>query len=78
MTDIKAFWCGDFQFIKVYTNEEGITGLGEKTTSAVGVTGVPAWKQDLERTTERDGRRQDKEQMMARLCQLGLYVESDG
>ena len=29
VTDIKTFWCGDFQFIKVYTNEEGITGVGE-------------------------------------------------
>lgn len=29
VTDIKAFWCGDFQFIKVYTNEEGITGVAE-------------------------------------------------
>lgn len=26
VTDIKTFWCGDFQFMKVYNNEGGITG----------------------------------------------------
>ncbi len=31
----------------------------------------PAWEQDLESTTERVGRRQDKEQIMKRLRDLG-------
>ncbi|MWG35272.1 nodulation protein, partial [Halomarina oriensis] len=31
----------------------------------------PAWLQDLEGTTERQGRAQDKENLMARLRDLG-------
>jgi len=51
--------------------EQGYRSLGAKTTSAIAVAGVPAWEQDLEHTTERAGRRQDKEQMMDRLRKLG-------
>jgi len=51
--------------------EEGYRSLGAKTTSKIAQPGVPAWEQDLEHTTERAGRRQDKEQMMGRLRQLG-------
>jgi phosphoadenosine phosphosulfate reductase len=51
--------------------EQGYRSLGAKTTSAIAEAGVPAWEQDLEHTTERAGRRQDKEQMMARLRRLG-------
>lgn len=51
--------------------EQGYRSLGAKTTSAIAVPGVPAWEQDLEHTTERVGRRQDKEQMMERLRKLG-------
>ena len=51
--------------------EQGYRSLGAKTTSAIAEPGVPAWEQDLEHTTERAGRRQDKEQMMGRLRQLG-------
>ena len=51
--------------------EKGYRSLGAKTTSAIAEPGVPAWEQDLEHTTERAGRRQDKEQMMSRLRQLG-------
>ena len=32
---------------------------------------IPAWEQDLENTEERAGRRQDKEEAMARLRMLG-------
>ncbi len=35
VTDIKSFWCGDFQFLKVYTNEEGMTGVGENIVRRV-------------------------------------------
>jgi len=35
------------------------------------VEGVPAWKQDLENTEERAGRRQDKEKAMERMRKLG-------
>jgi len=51
--------------------EQGYRSLGAKTTSAIGKPGIPAWEQDLENTEERGGRRQDKEQMMERLRQLG-------
>ncbi|MCK4785215.1 MAG: phosphoadenosine phosphosulfate reductase family protein [Desulfobacteraceae bacterium] len=51
--------------------EQGYRSLGAKTTSSIAEPGVPAWEQDLEHTTERAGRRQDKEQMMGRLRKLG-------
>jgi len=51
--------------------EQGYRSLGAKTTSLIAEPGVPAWEQDLEHTTERAGRRQDKEEMMSRLRQLG-------
>jgi phosphoadenosine phosphosulfate reductase len=51
--------------------EQGYRSLGAKTTSAIAEPGVPAWEQDLENTTERAGRRQDKEQQMSRLRDLG-------
>jgi phosphoadenosine phosphosulfate reductase len=51
--------------------EKGYRSLGAKTTSHIAVPGVPAWEQDLEHTVERAGRRQDKEQMMKRLRELG-------
>jgi len=51
--------------------EQGYRSLGAKSTSAIAETGVPAWEQDMEHTKERAGRRQDKEQMMARLRKLG-------
>ncbi len=51
--------------------EEGYRSLGAKTTSLISVEGVPAWKQDLENTEERAGRRQDKEKAMERMRKLG-------
>ena len=51
--------------------EQGYRSLGAKTTSNIAAKGVPAWKQDLENTVERAGRRQDKETAMARLRKLG-------
>jgi len=51
--------------------EQGYRSLGAATTSKIAVEGVPAWEQDLEHTTERAGRRQDKEQMMAKMRKLG-------
>ncbi|MFA5687588.1 MAG: hypothetical protein WC959_00310 [Kiritimatiellales bacterium] len=35
------------------------------------ITETPAWEQDLENTTERGGRRQDKENLMEKLRKLG-------
>ncbi len=51
--------------------ERGYRSLGAASTSQIAVPGVPAWEQDLEHTLERAGRRQDKEQMMESLRQLG-------
>jgi len=51
--------------------QRGYRSLGAASTSKIAVEGVPAWEQDLEHTTERAGRRQDKEQMMGRLRKLG-------
>ena len=50
--------------------ERGYRSLGAKTTSLISAEGIPAWKQDLENTEERAGRRQDKEQAMERMRQL--------
>ncbi|GAG75389.1 unnamed protein product, partial [marine sediment metagenome] len=48
VTDIKTFYCGDFQFVKVYTNEEGITGLGENTVRHKGtLEGQIAYLRDI-------------------------------
>jgi phosphoadenosine phosphosulfate reductase len=50
--------------------EQGYRSLGAKTTT-VKASDIPAWKQDLENTEERGGRRQDKEKAMERMRQLG-------
>jgi phosphoadenosine phosphosulfate reductase len=54
----------------VRRNKRGYRSLGAKTTSTKN-SDLPAWEQDLEHTTERAGRRQDKEAAMARLRKLG-------
>lgn len=51
--------------------EKGYRSLGAKTTSLISEEGVPAWKQDLENTEERAGRRQDKEKAMEKMRKLG-------
>jgi phosphoadenosine phosphosulfate reductase len=49
---------------------QGYRSLGAKGTTAK-VSDRPAWEQDLESTRERAGRRQDKENIMRRLRDLG-------
>lgn len=55
-------------FVDLYN--KGYRSLGAKS-STVKPSDIPAWKQDLEHTTERIGRRQDKEQIMEKLRKLG-------
>ena len=55
-------------YVKLY--EEGYRSLGAKGTTEK-PSDTPAWEQDLEHTTERVGRRQDKEKIMERLRKLG-------
>ena len=55
-------------FVKLY--EQGYRSLGAKKTTTKDTT-VPAWEQDLDGSTERSGRRQDKEKIMSRLRDLG-------
>ena len=55
-------------FVSLY--EKGYRSLGAK--SSTGKTeDIPAWEQDLENTSERSGRQQDKEKIMKRLRDLG-------
>ena len=49
---------------------KGFRSLGAKITTTK-QSNSPAWEQDLEETYERGGRRQDKEELMAKLRQLG-------
>lgn len=49
---------------------QGYRSLGAKGTT-MKVSDIPAWEQDLDRTKERAGRRQDKENIMRRLRELG-------
>ncbi|ODS41573.1 MAG: hypothetical protein A7315_01415 [Candidatus Altiarchaeales archaeon WOR_SM1_79] len=51
---------------------QGYRSLGAKGTTTK-TTDVPAWEQNLEETTERAGRRQDKEEIMKRLRDLGYF-----
>ena len=49
---------------------KGYRSLGAKGTTTK-TSDLPAWEQDLESTVERSGRRQDKENIMKRLRELG-------
>ncbi len=49
---------------------QGYRSLGARITTGK-TTDVPAWEQDLENTSERGGRRQDKEGIMQKLRELG-------
>ena len=55
-------------YVELY--EDGYRSLGAKVTT-IKPSDKPAWEQDLDHTTERVGRQQDKEQIMKRLRALG-------
>lgn len=55
-------------FVELY--QQGYRSLGASGTTTK-MSDVPAWEQDFEATAERGGRRQDKENVMQRLRQLG-------
>jgi phosphoadenosine phosphosulfate reductase len=65
-------WDAHFQYdipiCKLYL--EGYRSLGAKVTTSK-TSDAPAWEQDLDSTYERGGRRQDKEELMAKLRKLG-------
>ncbi len=58
----------DIPVCKLY--QEGYRSLGARVTTTK-ASDQPAWEQDLDSTYERGGRRQDKEELMAKLRQLG-------
>lgn len=64
-TAIRTF---NIPFVELYS--KGYRSLGAKS-STVKPSETPAWKQDLKHTTERVGRRQDKEKIMEKLRKLG-------
>lgn len=55
-------------FCRLYS--QGYRSLGARVTTKK-TSDMPAWEQDLENTTERGGRRQDKEGLMDKLRKLG-------
>ncbi|MBC8514601.1 phosphoadenosine phosphosulfate reductase family protein [bacterium] len=70
--DEREIWDAHFHlkvpFCSLY--REGYRSLGAAGTTTK-TTDTPAWEQDLEGTIERGGRRQDKENLMERLRDLG-------
>jgi phosphoadenosine phosphosulfate reductase len=66
--DLAGFSVADLPVSPKYF--EGFRSLGTEDGSAKS-SDSPAWLQDLERTTEREGRAQDKEGLMERLRDLG-------
>lgn len=56
-------------FCKLYAR--GYRSLGAQYNTRPVVPGAPAWEQDLENTSERQGRGQEKERMMEQLRTLG-------
>ena len=70
--DERDVWEAHFKMKVPYCNlyEKGYRSLGAAGTTTK-TSHLPAWKQDLESTTERSGRKQDKENLMEKLRDLG-------
>ncbi|MCD6364773.1 MAG: phosphoadenosine phosphosulfate reductase family protein [Planctomycetes bacterium] len=63
-----AIFAYDIPYCKLYAR--GFRSLGARVTTGK-ADEAPAWEQDLENTSERGGRRQDKEGVMKKLRELG-------
>jgi len=70
--DERDVWEAHFKMKVPYCNlyEKGYRSLGAAGTTTK-TSDLPAWKQDLESTAERSGRKQDKENLMEKLRDLG-------
>jgi phosphoadenosine phosphosulfate reductase len=70
--DERDVWEAHFKMGVPYCNlyKKGYRSLGAAGTTTK-TSDLPAWKQDLESTTERSGRKQDKENLMEKLRDLG-------
>ncbi|MFW6155416.1 MAG: phosphoadenosine phosphosulfate reductase family protein [Planctomycetota bacterium] len=68
----REVWDATFEYGIPYCSlyAQGFRSLGAKVTTTK-TTDTPAWEQDLENTSERGGRRQDKEGLMNKLRDLG-------
>ena len=58
----------DIPFCSLYYQGYRSLGIRSNTTKN---SDLPSWEQDLENTVEREGRGQEKEQIMAKLRDLG-------
>jgi phosphoadenosine phosphosulfate reductase len=68
----RDIWDANFHFDIPFNDlyQFGYRSLGAKSSSKK-FADIPAWEQDLENTSERGGRRQDKEAAMEKLRELG-------
>jgi phosphoadenosine phosphosulfate reductase len=64
----EAYFAYDIPICKLY--KKGYRSLGARSTTTK-TTDIPAWEQELDKTSERGGRRQDKEGLMKKLRELG-------
>lgn len=64
----EAYFAYDIPICELY--KKGYRSLGARSTTTK-TTDVPAWEQELDTTSERGGRQQDKEGVMKKLRELG-------